>query len=90
MTFVALERSGLAGPPSIGVRYGAVIPGGNPDNPMGMAVHELDRANYAIHGTNDPPPIGGYVSHGCIRMYNSNVIDLYARAGIGTQVMALR
>jgi lipoprotein-anchoring transpeptidase ErfK/SrfK len=57
---------------------------------MGVAVLGLDRGNYAIHGTSNPASIGGYVSHGCIRMYNSDVLDLYARAGIGTQVTVLR
>jgi lipoprotein-anchoring transpeptidase ErfK/SrfK len=91
--YVALKRTNPAwqAPPSInGGRYGAVIPGGSPNNPMGVAVLGLDRGNYAIHGTNNPSSIGGYVSHGCIRMYNSDVLDLYARAGIGTQVTVLR
>jgi lipoprotein-anchoring transpeptidase ErfK/SrfK len=91
--YVALKRTNPAwqAPPSInGGRYGAVIPGGSPNNPMGVAVLGLDRGNYAIHGTNDPSSIGGYVSHGCIRMYNSDVLDLYSRAGIGTQVTVLR
>ena len=36
---------------------------------------------------NDPPwLIGQEVSHGCIRMHNSDVIDLYNRARIGTRV----
>ena len=30
-----------------------VIPGGDPRNPMGVAVLGLDRGNYAIHGTNN-------------------------------------
>ncbi len=31
---------------------------------------------YAIHGTNQPGLIGGFVSHGCIRMYNADITDL--------------
>ena len=91
--YVALKRTNppWQAPPSInGGSYGPVIPGGSPNNPMGVAVLGLDRGNYAIHGTNNPSSIGGYVSHGCIRMYNSDVLDLYARAGIGTQVTVLR
>jgi lipoprotein-anchoring transpeptidase ErfK/SrfK len=91
--YVALKRTNPAwqAPPSInGGSYGPVIPGGSPNNPMGVAVLGLDRGNYAIHGTNNPSSVGGYVSHGCIRMYNSDVLDLYARAGIGTQVTVLR
>jgi lipoprotein-anchoring transpeptidase ErfK/SrfK len=68
----------------------AVIPGGAPNNPMGEAVLGLDRGNYAIHGTNNPGSIGRYVSHGCIRMYNQDIVDLYGRVPVGTPVYVLR
>jgi lipoprotein-anchoring transpeptidase ErfK/SrfK len=29
------------------------------------------------------------VSHGCIRMYNRDILDLYRRVGIGTRVYVL-
>jgi peptidoglycan hydrolase-like protein with peptidoglycan-binding domain len=32
---------------------------------------------YGIHGTNKPGSIGSYASHGCIRMHNSKVEQLY-------------
>ena len=32
---------------------------------------------YGIHGTNKPFSIGSYASHGCIRMHNSSVEQLY-------------
>ena len=67
-----------------------VIPGGSPRNPMGAAVLGLDRGNYAIHGTNNPSSVGGFVSHGCIRMYNADILDLYARTKVGTEVIVLR
>jgi lipoprotein-anchoring transpeptidase ErfK/SrfK len=67
----------------------ADIAGGSPRNPMGERVLGLDRGNYAIHGTNDPSSIGHFVSHGCIRMYNADVIDLYARVSVGTPVVVL-
>ncbi len=66
------------------------IPGGSARNPMGAAVLGLNHGNYAIHGTNDPSSIGGYVSHGCIRMHNEDVMDLYQRAPLGTEVYVLR
>lgn len=71
-------------------RLPAVIPGGAPNNPMGEAVLGLDRGNYAIHGTNNPSSIGHYVSHGCIRMYNQDIVDLYGRVPVGTAVYVLR
>ena len=68
-----------------------VIPGGSPHNPMGVAAMTLSGGGeYAIHGTNQPGLIGGFVSHGCIRMLNSDVTDLYGRVGIGTTVVVTR
>lgn len=67
-----------------------VIPGGSPRNPMGAAAMGLSRGNYAIHGTNEPGSVGHFVSHGCIRMYNEDVLDLYNRAPLGTEVIVLR
>jgi lipoprotein-anchoring transpeptidase ErfK/SrfK len=66
-----------------------VFPSGSPRNPMGAAALVLDRGEYAIHGTNAPGTIGGFVSHGCIRMYNSDIMDLYNRVSVGTQVVVL-
>ena len=67
-----------------------VIPGGAPNNPMGVAALTLHGGEYAIHGTNQPGSIGGFVSHGCIRMYNQDVLDLYARVATGTLVVVTR
>jgi lipoprotein-anchoring transpeptidase ErfK/SrfK len=83
-------RPAWQAPPEIAGRYGPVIPGGSPQNPMGAAVLGLDNGNYAIHGTNNPGSIGSFVSHGCIRMHNADVLDLYARAQVGTEVIVLR
>ena len=41
---------------------------------------------FGIHGTNKPYSIGGYESHGCIRMHNYNVESLYPLVPIGTPV----
>jgi lipoprotein-anchoring transpeptidase ErfK/SrfK len=65
----------------------AVIPGGSPHNPMGVAAMTLAGGEYAIHGTNQPGSIGGFVSYGCIRMYNADISDLFARVGYGTTVV---
>jgi lipoprotein-anchoring transpeptidase ErfK/SrfK len=71
-------------------RIPAVIPSGSSANPMGAAAMTLSGGGqYAIHGTNSPGSIGGFVSHGCIRMYNSDILDLYGRVGLGTKVVVL-
>jgi lipoprotein-anchoring transpeptidase ErfK/SrfK len=67
-----------------------VIPGGSPSNPMGAAAMTLSVDEYAIHGTNSPSSVGKFVSHGCIRMYNADIMDLYHRVGVGTAVVVLR
>jgi lipoprotein-anchoring transpeptidase ErfK/SrfK len=67
-----------------------VIPSGSSHNPMGVAAMTLAGGEYAIHGTNDPGSIGHFVSHGCIRMYNADITDLYQRVGIGTTVVVTR
>jgi lipoprotein-anchoring transpeptidase ErfK/SrfK len=67
-----------------------VIPGGVPSNPMGAAALTLSGGEYAIHGTNAPGSIGGFVSYGCIRMHNSDILDLFNRVGYGTRVVVTR
>ena len=69
----------------------SVVPSGSSHNPMGAAAMTLSGGGeYAIHGTNAPGTIGGFVSHGCIRMYNEDIMDLYSRASIGTRVVVTR
>jgi lipoprotein-anchoring transpeptidase ErfK/SrfK len=67
-----------------------VIPGGTPRNPMGVAAMTLAGTEYAIHGTNMPGSIGGFVSYGCIRMYNQDITDLFDRVNVGTTVVVTR
>ena len=67
-----------------------VIPGGSPRNPMGVAAMTLSGGEYAIHGTNVPGSVGGFVSYGCIRMLNADISDLYQRVPVGTTVIVSR
>lgn len=67
-----------------------VIPGGAKGNPMGMRALVLDRGQYAIHGTNQPGSIGHFASYGCIRMHNSDIVDLYERVAVGTPVLVVQ
>jgi lipoprotein-anchoring transpeptidase ErfK/SrfK len=63
--------------------------GGGPGNPLGARAMYLGSSIYRIHGTNDPTTIGKFVSSGCIRMANEDVIDLFGRANVGTKVVVL-
>jgi lipoprotein-anchoring transpeptidase ErfK/SrfK len=67
-----------------------LIPGGAPNNPMGVAALTLSGGEYAIHGTNRPGSIGTYASYGCIRMHNHDIADLFQRVAVGTPVMVTR
>ncbi|QZY57554.1 L,D-transpeptidase [Crassaminicella profunda] len=58
----------------------------NPGGPFGVRWMGLSKPHYGIHGTNNPSSIGKAVSHGCIRMYNKDVIELYNLVPIGTSV----
>ncbi|XEC93283.1 L,D-transpeptidase [Paenibacillus tarimensis] len=58
----------------------------NPGGPFGAFWMGLSRPHYGIHGTNDPSSIGQAVSHGCIRMYNEDVLALQALVPVGTKV----
>lgn len=42
---------------------------------------------YGIHGTNQPWVIGTMASHGCIRMYNKDVLELWPQVPFGTMVI---
>lgn len=58
----------------------------NPGGPFGAFWMGLSKPHYGIHGTNDPSSIGKEVSHGCIRMYNQDVLELSRLVPIGTRV----
>jgi lipoprotein-anchoring transpeptidase ErfK/SrfK len=58
----------------------------NPGGPFGAMWMGLSKPHYGIHGTNDPQSIGKQVSKGCIRMYNTDVLELSRKVPIGTIV----
>lgn len=59
----------------------------HPGGPFGAMWLGLSVNHYGIHGTNNPASIGGYVSNGCIRMHNRDVLDLASYVNIGTPVI---
>lgn len=62
--------------------------GPGPDNPLGAYAMRLAAGNgsYLIHGTNNPIAVGLAVTHGCVRMYPSDVEALFPLIPIGTPV----
>jgi len=63
----------------------AVVPAG-PDNPLGRFAFYLGWPTYMIHGTNKPAGVGLRSSHGCIRLYPEDILQLFELAPIGTSV----
>lgn len=66
---------------------------GGIENPLGARALYLFKGSkdtlFRIHGTNEPDTIGKAVSSGCIRMLNSDVVDLYKRVSKGAKVVVL-
>jgi len=55
-------------------------------NPLGTRWMGLSARGYGIHGTNDPRSIGRSASHGCIRMRNQDVEELFDMVPVGVSV----
>jgi lipoprotein-anchoring transpeptidase ErfK/SrfK len=62
-----------------------VVPPGK-GNPLGPRWIGLSRRGYGIHGTSQPRSIGRAASHGCIRMRNADVEELFAMIAVGDAV----
>jgi lipoprotein-anchoring transpeptidase ErfK/SrfK len=62
---------------------------GGETNPLGARALYLGKTMYRIHGTNQPSTIGKYVSSGCIRLTNEDIMDLYSRVQVGSRVVVL-
>jgi len=61
------------------------IPGGDPRNELGKRWIGF-KPSYGVHGTIFPKSIGKAESHGCVRMLNENVMELYDLVSVGTPI----
>jgi lipoprotein-anchoring transpeptidase ErfK/SrfK len=55
-------------------------------NPVGTRWLGLSLKGYGIHGTNSPASIGHNASHGCVRMRNRDVEELFDLVSVGAVV----
>ena len=62
------------------------IPPDSPENLLGTRWLGLDKKGYGIHGTRNPESINEAASHGCVRMYNHDVEELFEWIPVGTPV----
>jgi len=69
-------------------RPGVVI-GPGASNPLGTRWMGLSVKGFGIHGTNRPGSVGRNASHGCVRLRNRDMEDLFARARVGDHVSLL-
>jgi lipoprotein-anchoring transpeptidase ErfK/SrfK len=67
---------------------GKIVPPGK-SNPLGPRWLGLSVKGYGIHGTNNPASIGRNASHGCIRMRNRDIEELFQMVSVGDQVELL-
>lgn len=68
---------------------GEIIPPG-PDNPLGkrwIGFWTNGQEVIGFHGTPNEDSIGKAASHGCVRMFNRDVLSLYEKVTIGTPVI---
>ena len=56
------------------------------DNPLGTRWMGLSATGYGIHGTNVPSSIGYAASHGCIRMRQADLEQLFEMVSVGVTV----
>ncbi len=60
--------------------------GPGPANPVGTRWMSIGFQGYGIHGTNHPESIGHAASHGCIRLRNPDVEELFELVRVGDEV----
>jgi L,D-transpeptidase ErfK/SrfK len=60
----------------------SVPPG--PDNPLGNTWLGLSIPALGIHGTNAPPSVYHFQSHGCIRLHLDDILALFPQVPLGT------
>jgi lipoprotein-anchoring transpeptidase ErfK/SrfK len=64
---------------------GKIVPPGK-TCPIGTRWLGLSVKGYGIHGTNNPASIGHNASHGCIRLRNRDVEELFGMVSVGDEV----
>lgn len=63
----------------------ASIPPG-PGNPLGTRAININAPGIRFHGTENIASVGTAASHGCMRMYRTDIEDFYERIEVGTKV----
>lgn len=75
------------------LKQGIEIPGGDPENPLGKfwIGFWTDGKNWiGFHGTPNPGSVGQAASHGCVRMFNKDIEELFKKVSLGTAVKVVK
>lgn len=86
-------RQMLQNPTWIHPFTGESIQGGDPQNPLGhywIGFWTDGKNSIGFHGTPNPESVGKPASHGCIRMYNKDVEELFHQVNLGTSVIVVQ
>jgi lipoprotein-anchoring transpeptidase ErfK/SrfK len=75
-------------PDTWGADLPAEIPPG-PDNPLGLRALNWSAPAIRFHGTEATYSLGYNASHGCVRMSNTEVTQLYDMVDVGTPIVSL-
>lgn len=75
-------------PDTWGANMPATIPPG-PGNPLGMRAINWTAPAIRFHGTSATYSLGYNASHGCVRMANEDVIQLYDMIEVGTPIVSV-
>jgi lipoprotein-anchoring transpeptidase ErfK/SrfK len=59
-------------------------------NPLGLRALYLNAPGIRIHGTSKTYSMGQAASHGCIRLTNHNVVDIFPLVPVGTPVYIIK
>ncbi|MBD2098377.1 L,D-transpeptidase [Trichocoleus sp. FACHB-591] len=68
---------------------GEAVKGGDPENPLGrhwIGFWTNGKNWIGFHGTPNPKSVGQAASHGCVRMYNQDVEEIFQKVSLGTPV----
>lgn len=76
-------------PDTWGANMPESIPPG-PGNPLGVRAINWDAPAIRFHGTSATYSLGYNASHGCVRMANSDVIELYDLIEVGTPIISIQ
>ena len=71
---------------------GEAIKGGDPENPLGnywLGFWSNGKNWIGFHGTPNPESVGHAVSHGCVRMYNHDIEEMFSKVNLGTPVKVI-